>query len=206
MSKLNSELKNEALTALRGNWAMAAILTLVYALLLVGVSQIPAIGRLLMLLITFPLAYGITVLFYDLFRKKRELKIDSLFEGFSDYARIWGTGFLVYLYTFLWLLLLIVPGIIKSYSYSLVYYILIDEPDLKYNAAIEKSMKMMDGHKMRLFLLHLSFIGWGILSLFTFGLGYFLLAPYMQTTMAAFYEDLKRERKDSEEVTASIEE
>ena len=202
MAKQNSELKNEALAALRGNWPMAAVITLVYILLISVVSVLPRVGNLLTLLISFPLAYGIFLVFYDLYRTKRELEFGRLFEGFKDYGRIWGTGLLTYLYTFLWLLLLIVPGIIKSYSYALVYYILMDEPELKYNKAIEKSMKMMNGHKMRLFLLHLSFIGWGILSFLTLGLGFFLLTPYIYTANAAFYEDLKKEWKEKEEATA----
>ena len=65
---------------------------------------------------------------------------------------------------------------------------------MKNNAAIEKSMVMMDGNKMKLFMLDLSFIGWAILCLFTFGIGFFFLQPYMQASHAAFYEDLKAQQ------------
>lgn len=86
------------------------------------------------------------------------------------------------------------------YSYGMTYYILKDNPELKYNGAIEKSMAMMEGHKMRLFLLHLSFIGWAILSCITAGLGFLLLIPYMATAQAGFYEDLKAEHAKRNEI------
>lgn len=75
----------------------------------------------------------------------------------------------------------------------MTYYIMQDHPELAYNAAIEKSMEMMSGYKMKLFLLDLSFIGWGILCILTMGLGLLLLLPYMYTARAAFYEELKKE-------------
>ena len=95
--------------------------------------------------------------------------------------------------------MLLIPGIIKYYSYGLTDYILKDEPELCNNAAIERSMAMMEGNKMKLFLLDLSFIGWAILCLFTFGLGFFVLQPFMQVARAAFYEDLKKELGESVE-------
>ncbi len=73
----------------------------------------------------------------------------------------------------------------------MTFYVLRDYPELKYDDAIEKSMQMMDGHKMKLFLLDLSFIGWGILSILTFGIGFLFFTPYMQTSHTHFYEDLK---------------
>ncbi len=72
-------------------------------------------------------------------------------------------------------------------------YLLEDNPELKYNAAIEQSMRMMDGKKMQLFLLDLSFIGWCLLSILTLGIGLLWVQPYMLGARAAFYEDLKAE-------------
>ena len=93
--------------------------------------------------------------------------------------------------------MLIIPGVIKAYSYAMTDFILKDKPEMKNNAAIEKSMAMMDGYKMKLFLLDLSFIGWFILCLFTFGIGFFFLQPYIQVAHAAFYENLKESRLES---------
>ncbi|MBP8089023.1 MAG: DUF975 family protein, partial [Phocaeicola sp.] len=102
-------------------------------------------------------------------------------------------------YTFLLTLLLVIPGIMKSYSYAMTLFILKDYPELQYDAAIEKSMAMMSGHKMKMFLLDLSFIGWAILCCFTLGIGFLFLAPYVEASHAAFYEDLKKELGESVE-------
>lgn len=196
MLKLNSELRAVSRTTLSGNWMMAALATLVYLLIAGGVSSIPVAGSVLAIIITYPLAYGFAILFLDLFREGKPIDIGKLFDGFKDFGRVWGTLILVAIYTILWTCLLIIPGIVKSYSYALTPFILKDEPELKYNAAIEKRMRMMDGYKMKLFLLDLSFIGWMILSVLTLGIGLLFLQPYMNTARAAFYEDLKAELSD----------
>lgn len=196
MLKLNSELRAVSRTTLSGNWMMAALATLVYLLIAGGVSSIPVAGSVLAIIITYPLAYGFAILFLDLFREGKPIDIGKLFDGFKDFGRVWVTLILVAIYTILWTCLLIIPGIVKSYSYALTPFILKDEPELKYNAAIEKSMRMMDGYKMKLFLLDLSFIGWMILSVLTLGIGLLFLRPYMNTARAAFYEDLKAELSD----------
>lgn len=196
MLKLNSELRAVSRTTLSGNWMMAALATLVYLLIAGGVSSIPVAGSVLAIIITYPLAYGFAILFLDLFREGKPIDIGKLFDGFKDFGRVWGTLILVAIYTILWTCLLIIPGIVKSYSYALTPFLLKDEPELKYNAAIEKSMGMMDGYKMKLFLLDLSFIGWMILSILTLGIGLLFLQPYMNTARAAFYEDLKAELSD----------
>ena len=139
-----------------------------------------------------PLSWGVTIFFLRIIRQENP-DFNNLFDGFKDYWRIFVTLFLRNLYTGLWALLLIVPGIIKAYSYAMTEYILKDDPEIGANAAIEKSMDMMQGHKMDLFLLHLSFIGWAILACFTLGLGFLVLYPYFTTTQAHFYEDLKAE-------------
>ena len=134
----------------------------------------------LIALLLLPLGFGYTVLFLDVIRG---IKLDfaRLFDGFKDYGRILGTMLLTTVYTFLWTLLLVIPGIMKYYS------------------AIEKSMAMMSGHKMKMFLLDLSFIGWAILCCFTLGIGFLFLAPYVEASHAAFYEDLKKELGESVE-------
>ena len=196
MLKLNSELRAASRTTLSGNWMMAALATLVYLLIAGGVSSIPVAGSVLAIIVAYPLAYGFAILFLDLFREGKPIDIGKLFDGFKDFGRVWGTLILVAVYTILWTCLLIIPGIVKSYSYALTPFILKDEPELRYNAAIEKSMRMMNGYKMKLFLLDLSFIGWMILSILTLGIGLLFLQTYMNTARAAFYEDLKAELSD----------
>ena len=98
---------------------------------------------------------------------------------------------LVQIYIMLWTLLFYIPGIVKSYSYAMTPYILLDKPELSATDAITESRKMMNGHKMELFILDLSFIGWILLSLLTCGILFLYVAPYMQAARAEFYRTLK---------------
>ena len=91
----------------------------------------------------------------------------------------------------LWSLLLLIPGIIKAFSYAMTPFIIEEYPELSSTEAIHRSRMMMRGHKFDLFWLELSFIGWGFLCLLTAGIGFFWLIPYMETSIAAFYEEVK---------------
>jgi uncharacterized membrane protein len=94
----------------------------------------------------------------------------------------------------------VIPGIIKTYSYSMAAYILQEHPEMTPNDAITKSRELMDGNKWRLFCLHFSFIGWSFLCVFTCGIGYLWLFPYEQTAVAAFYREIWREAYGGPEV------
>ena len=196
MLKQNSELRAEARVALTDKWVMGAVTTLVFGAVSGGASYIPVVGTML---VALPMMYGYSIVMLSVMRGG-EMNIGGLFDGFNDFGRIVGTKLLQAIYTFLWTLLLVIPGIIKNYSYAMTDFILKDQPELANNAAIEKSMAMMDGNKMKLFLLDLSFIGWAILCLFTFGIGFLFLQPYVQSAHAAFYEDLKAQTVVEEEV------
>ncbi len=112
--------------------------------------------------------------------------------GFQNYGHTFVTMFLRDLYICLWMLLLIVPGLIKAYSYRMVPYILAENPDMPANEIITRSREMMKGHKWKSFLLDLSFLGWILLGILTLGIGLvFWTAPYMQSTDAALYLKLK---------------
>lgn len=116
--------------------------------------------------------------------------------GFGE-GRYWKNMlgmFLMSLFIFLWMLLFIVPGIIKAYAYAMTPYILVDNPELGPNEARLKSIEMMRGHKGKLFGLELSFIGWFLLCILSLGIGFIWLAPYYQTTHAAFYHNLLEEQ------------
>jgi len=191
--------KDRAIESLSGKWGNAAVATLILYIVFGGIHVcLKSYGSLLQLLL-LPLSWGLTVLFLNNLRENK-IDLSQLFDGFKDYVRIFLTTLLVGIYTFLWSLLLIVPGIIKSYSYALTPYILKDEPGMKNNDAIEMSMEMMEGHKMQLFLLDLSMIGWFILSILTAGIGFLFLVPYVYTCHAHFYEDLKAELLENEDV------
>lgn len=193
MLKENSVLRVEAHAALQGKWMMAAVATLIYMAIAGGLSSIPILGGILSFFISLPLGYGFVILMRSVF-KGGDIDFAVLFEGFQDYGRIFTTKLLQSVYIALWMLLLFVPGVIKNYSYAMTDYLLKEDPQLRNNAAIEKSMAMMEGNKMKLFMLDLSFIGWALLCIVTLGIGFFFLQPYVLVARAAFYEDLKAQQ------------
>lgn len=105
------------------------------------------------------------------------------------------TLFMVNIFTALWTILFIIPGIIKGYSYAMTPYILKDkfaagQTDIGATEAITESRHLMDGHKMDLFVLDLSFIGWGLLGIITCGIGFIWITPYYRQTKTNFYHSL----------------
>lgn len=120
-------------------------------------------------------------------------KFKELFHVFENkYKNVVCIMFLKSLYTALWALLFVIPGIVKSYEYSMVPYILSENPELDANEVFAISKSMMTGHKWNSFILDLSFIGWYILSGITFGIvGIFFVSPYSYLTHTALYRKLK---------------
>ena len=140
-----------------------------------------------------PMAYSYAVLFLDNKRAGEPAKVEKLFVGYNDYLRITGTALLECIYLFLWALLLIIPAFVKGVAYSQTQYVLRDYPELSGNAAIERSMAMMQGHKWEYFCLYLSFIGWILLEIITLGIAAIWVTPYMSATFANYYEYVKAE-------------
>lgn len=212
--KTNQEYKNVALASLKGHWApsvVASIVLMAFAYVLIGpyivtyeltINQMPvnpvfALVALAVYILGMPLVFMPFNVGYTYAANRLVLETDgrmtgNIFrDGFGRWGRnVWGM-FLMTLFTTLWSLLLIIPGFIKYYAYAMTPYILIDNPELSANQAINLSIKMMKGHKLDLFILHLSFIGWIFLGIVTFGVGLLWVMPYMMTAQAAFYEDVK---------------
>ena len=144
-------------------------------------------------LLIVPLTTGVAFVFLNMMRGiKPQVK-----DAFSKYS-IFGKCILTDIYTSviiaLWTLLLIVPGIIAAYGYALVPYIICDDENLSVTETAILSKEMMNGHKMELFVLHLSFIGWSLLSIFTFGiLEIVYVTPYRNAAIAEFYQRVKAE-------------
>ena len=110
----------------------------------------------------------------------------------NHYKNITKTMFFRDLYTILWTMLFIIPGIVKSYEYQMIPYLLAENPQMSREQAFAESKRMMSGQKWRAFVLDLSFIGWNILSAITLGiLGILYVQPYMDATHAALYEALR---------------
>lgn len=117
----------------------------------------------------------------------------QLFSGFSGghYIKIVKVMFMKDLIILGWTLLLIIPGIIKSYQYAMVPYILAENPDMDYKSALKWSRDLMRGHKFRFFVLELSFIGWLLLGFIACCIGIIFVFPYQNATYAEFYVDLR---------------
>lgn len=234
--KTNTQLKDEALAALKGNWGNAVLAVLIYFLLALIVSgptvytqvqlqeymnenvgsysSIRNVTSLILdpayqtiqhrnqasssfttifqILVLIPFGLGLANAFRRLLLTGENAILGNSAKIALDkyWHKVWGM-LLMCIFTFLWSLLLVIPGIIKMFSYAMTKYILEEYPELTASEAIDRSRAMMRGHKFDLFWLYLSFIGWGILCLFTAGIGYLWLVPYMETAEAAFYEDVK---------------
>ena len=179
--------RHAAWNKLSGNWSTVVVAYLIYSLLL-GVLSYTGIGSLLL---SGVLAIGMCVITLQISRLGKS-GIESIFDGFrKGLGNNIVAGILVQIFTFLWTLLFIIPGIVKSYSYPMTYYILADNPDMAPTDAITESRKMMDGNKWRLFCLDLSFIGWYLLSILTLGILALWISPYNMMARAEFYESLK---------------
>ena len=152
-----------------------------------------ALTTLISILVLLPLTVG----FANAMRRllvdgENNLLGNAFVIGFTNnyWRKVWAMLWMEIL-IFLWALLLLIPGIIKSFSYAMTPYILEDNPELSAVEAIHRSRMMMRGHKFDLFWLYLSFIGWLLLSFLTLGIGLLWLVPYMETAQAAFYEEVK---------------
>lgn len=126
---------------------------------------------------------------------RRPLSYGTLFSYFPHWKNLVLARLHVAIRVFLWSLLLIIPGIIASYTYAAVPYLMAENPDLSPQEALLRSRTMMEGNRMRLFCLHFSFIGWDILATLTLGIGHLWLRPYKQAAEAAFYRDLRAENR-----------
>lgn len=192
----NRDLMKAARESLRGHWGVAIGAVMIIfgiSLLLQLLAYIPFVGCLAAigaLLIEGALTLGLAVFFLALARG-RNPEAGMVFNGFNQFANALGAYLLMTIFTLLWMLLLIIPGIIAAYRYSMTFYILADHPELGPLEAIQRSKEMMRGNKWKLFCLGWRFLGWALLCVLTCYIGLIWLAPYVQTSLAEFYDDLK---------------
>jgi uncharacterized membrane protein len=190
MKTENVVLMKQAREALKGKWGLAIGVVLVYMVFAIGCSFVSIAGPIASLLLTGPLVLGLAIFVLSLSRNQNP-RFEQMFEGFNRFGTALGTYLLVALFVILWCLLLIVPGIIAALSYSMTFFILADDNSVRAMEAIDRSKKMMFGYKAKLFRLSLRFLGWALLCILTLGIGLLWLIPYMQVTMAKFYDDVK---------------
>ena len=201
----NKELRACAREQLNGVWGKMAlavfILVLIYmvqpifSILDIFIesyvtSVISVVLTLAMYLVIGPFNLGLAGFFLKRVRGE-EIFIKNIFDGFKRVFPSFLLCLLMIIFIILWSLLLIIPGIIKSFSYSMAFYIMYDNPEIDALEALTQSKTMMKGYKWKLFMLFLSFIGWALLAMLTLGIGFFWLYPYISLSISNFYEDLK---------------
>ena len=121
-------------------------------------------------------------------------EVNDLFKYFKNWSNMVLANLRRSLYIFLWSLLCFIPGIIASYTYAMVPYIMAENPEFTAKEACERSKQLMDGNRLRLFCLTFSFIGWSFLCALTCGIGYIVLTPYIEAAVADFYREISDTR------------
>jgi uncharacterized membrane protein len=185
------DFRHIAWNKLNGKWGTMVVITLIAIVILsaCGSLFLWGVGEIALLLLTGPLTLGLIYCALCVVRQGN-LDIKMMFDGFNNFVNALILYIINNVFIALWSLLLVIPGIVKAYSYSMSFYILADNLGLAANDARKQSMVLMHGNKWRLFCLHLSFIGWLLLSGITFGILLLWVIPYMQTATAEFYQDL----------------
>lgn len=207
-----SEIKREARSKLKGVWGFGVFISLlVFALIYIGpliiellfagfnlewqeTASLSSLVVFNVLVVAYsvaliPLSAAVIWLYLSIARSEKP-KIKELFSVFNNVKtpfKVIGTTILIGIFIYLWSLLLIIPGIIKSISYSQAFLIMKDHPEYSPLQAIRESKIRMKGYKWKYFLLNLSFIGWAFLTIFTVGIGALWLYPYIYTSQAVFY-------------------
>lgn len=195
------ELKTAAKAQIKGNIGILFLISIVVYLISLVPNFIPVVGSLVSAIVVAPaLALGLVRIYIALVGGKKP-EVSDVFGGFKDFWIAFKVSFLTGLYTFLWSLLFVIPGIVKAFSYSMAQYIIAENPNMGANEAITLSRKMMNGHKMEAFVLGLSFILWFLLVGITFGIAAIYVGPYINATMVNFYNKIKPAPEVVEEAT-----
>ena len=203
--KTNKAILQEARLLLKNKWSMSILVSLSYALFFFIIQFLAKTGTfikepfindiiiiVLQLILIGPFMLGMSKYFLEISRNENP-EFKTMYSGFYDFKRAFITYLLTYVFIVLRIFLLIIPAFIAALNYSLVYYILIDNPELNPNEAILKSKKMMYGHKKQLFFLNLRYLGLCILCVFTLFIGFLWLMPYIYVSNVSFYEEVKKQ-------------
>lgn len=206
----NYEYRAEARRQLKGKWGMSVLVILISWLIIRAFSSngflsysyvnghfvreysnVNSFASIISLILSGPIAYGVATYFIKVVRNGEPL-LEDMFGGFKYFINTFLVNLVTGILTLLWTLLFIIPGIVAALRYSMAYYIMNDNPGITCMEAINLSKEMMRGHKGKLFMLTLSFIGWALLSILTLGIGLLWVGAYYNTAKINFYEDLKR--------------
>lgn len=156
-----------------------------------SLSLSTCLSGIIVLILCAPIQFS-TCYAYLKVSDEKKVNLRMITKGFTD---AWDKSIflyiLIFIFTFLWTLLLIIPGIIKIYSYRMAFFILADNPEIGAREALKKSKEMMKGHKLELFILDISFIWWYVLVSLSFGLALIYVGPYTNATVTNFYKRIK---------------
>ena len=184
-------LKSYAKQQIRGNIGILFLCYLISGAIVAALGFVPAVGAFGAPLASPVFSMGITMIFLALSYGEKPRVVD-VFLGFNIFGKALWLSIIMGFFTFLWSMLLVIPGIIKAISYSMAPYILAENPRLTAREALNESKRIMRGHKMEYFVLSLSFILWGLLTMITLGIAAIYVAPYMQATMTNYYHAVKQ--------------
>ena len=197
------DLKTRAKEQIKGNiWILfacaliASLITSAAYIVFAKVFNIAVVGYITTILVVPPFTMSLAMIYLRLADGVRP-EISNTFDGFSMFGKSVLLILLMEIFTALWSLLFIIPGIIKAYSYALAPYILAEHPEMSANDAIKESKRLMNGHKMDFFVLQLSFIPWALLICVTFGIASIYVSPYMSATYVNFYNAVKEQGENA---------
>ena len=199
-----AELKEQAKAQLKGKvWMLflcalvVSVITGIFSGISTALTQAGsgALGSVVSLvgsiLVTPPLSLGLVMVYLNV-TYGEDPQVGTVFEPFKKcYGKSIALTFLVGIFVLLWSLLLIIPGIIMAYAYSQSFRIMAENPELSAMECIKESKRIMNGRKMDLFVLQLSFIGWILLVAVTLGIAAIYVYPYMMLTETNFYHRIK---------------
>ncbi len=185
-----TELKRSAKEQIQGKIGTLFVMSLIVFMILTACAIILVIGSIATFIVVPAFSLSFCMIYLKL-TKNEEIMIGDLFLGFSATGKAVWLKIITSFFIFLWSCLFVIPGIIKQYSYAMGFYILAENPELTAREALARSKEIMRGHKMELFILQLSFIGWYFLVGITFGLASIYVAPYINATTANFYNTIK---------------
>lgn len=179
-------LKTNAKTQIKGSIGILFVCNLI----VFAISSVaaPVFGAGFLIMPSFSISM---VMIYLALAESARPHAGDVFNGFSLFGKALWLSVITGFFTFAWSLLLIVPGVIKSYAYSMAPYILAENPNMTAREALKESIRITNGYKSRLFVLQLSFIGWALLVPLTFGLIAIWLVPYMSAATANAYLAIK---------------
>ena len=187
-------IKAHAKESISGKIFILLAITIIISIISGIIGFIPVVGMLIAVVIAGSIQLSMSLIYLGIVDKNRSPKIEDILEGFkgNNFTRAF-VGYLRYqVFVALWSLLFCIPGIIKSISYSQMFFLMAENKKMDAAEAQKKSMEIMEGHKWEYFVLNLSFILWYMLIGITFGLAAIYVVPYVEASKAEFYRKLKK--------------